>query len=69
MDAELGNMALVTSPSQGRRDQLRAEADAEKRRVIFRGLIPAPIADRYIRKVESEEERRLLREALDSSSG
>ncbi len=41
----------------------------EKRRVIFQGLIPPPIADRYIRKVESEDERRLLREALDSSSG
>jgi hypothetical protein len=40
----------------------------EKRRVIFQGLIPAPIADRYIRKVESEEERRLFQEALDSST-
>ena len=41
----------------------------EKRRVIFQGLIPAPIADRYIKKVESKEERRFLREVLDSSSG
>ncbi len=40
----------------------------EKRRVIFQGLIPPPIADRYIRQVESEEERRLYREALESAS-
>ena len=40
----------------------------EKRRVIFQGLIPAPIADRYIRQVESEEERRLYREALESAN-
>ena len=40
----------------------------EKRRIIFQGLIPAPIADRYIRQIESEEERRLFREALESSN-
>lgn len=38
----------------------------EKRRVIFQGLIPPPIAGRYIRQVESEEERWLIRAALES---
>lgn len=41
----------------------------EKRRVIFQGLIPPPIADHYIRQVESPDEQRLLREALASSGG
>ena len=40
----------------------------EKRRVIFQGLIPAPVADRYIRQVQSEEERALLRQALEHLS-
>ncbi len=41
----------------------------EKRRVIFQGLIPPPVADRYIRSIESEDERRRLREALESAGG
>lgn len=41
----------------------------EKRRVVFKGLIPPPIADHYIRQIESTEERLLFREALASSGG
>lgn len=40
----------------------------KKRRAVFQGLIPAPVADRYICQVKSEEERALLRQALDLSS-
>lgn len=39
----------------------------EKRRVIFQGLVPPPVADHYIRQVSSEEERARLREALSGS--
>lgn len=41
----------------------------EKRRAVFLGLIPPPVADHYIRQIESTEERLLFREALSSSGG
>ena len=39
----------------------------EKRRAVFLGLIPPLVADRYIRQIESQEERLRFREALGSS--
>ena len=41
----------------------------EKRRAVFQGLIPPPIADHYIRQLKSTEERLLFREALASAGG
>ncbi|MEQ8234963.1 MAG: hypothetical protein RLW61_01595 [Gammaproteobacteria bacterium] len=41
----------------------------EKRRAIFRGLIPPAVADHYIRSLTSSEEQRLFREALTGSGG
>lgn len=41
----------------------------EKRRVVFQGLVPPAVADRYIRSLESEEEQRSFREALESAGG
>ncbi|MGE0858520.1 MAG: hypothetical protein AB7I01_15740 [Gammaproteobacteria bacterium] len=39
----------------------------EKRRAVFLGLIPPPVADHYIRQIDSTEERLRFREALTSS--
>lgn len=41
----------------------------EKRRAIFKGLIPPAIAERYIRQIESSDEQQLYRETLASTSG
>ena len=40
----------------------------EKRRVMFRGLVPPAVADHYIRQVTSEDEQRRYREALSGST-
>lgn len=40
----------------------------EKRRAVFRGLIPPAIADHYIRSLTSSEEQRLFREALTGAA-
>ncbi len=44
-------------------------SNEEKRRAIFKGLIPPAIAERYIRLVEPDEEQRLYRDILASISG
>mgnify|MGYP005668903341 FL=1 len=40
----------------------------EKRRAMFRGVIPPAVADHYIRQIESADEQRLFREALSGST-
>lgn len=40
----------------------------EKRRVMFRGLVPPAVADHYIRQITSEDEQRRFREALSGSA-
>lgn len=41
----------------------------EKRRAVFQGLVPPAVADRYIRSLESADEQRSFREALESAGG
>lgn len=53
-------MAFLTAPG--------LDAD-EKRRAVFQGHVPPAVADRYIRSLESEDEQRSFREALESAGG